>query len=283
MDWSLVLASQNIPATILHSGSQWGLQVREQDYEPAVRAIHQYRLENRHWHWRQPIPWSETTFHWGVLGWCVLLILVHWLTTQHLPHWRTGADFASSKAAAGEWWRAFTAIWLHADLGHLLANTTIGLILFGLAMARYSAGVALLATFLAGAAGNLAGLMLYPKAYIGVGASGMVMGALGIISVPALGYHWSHRFVRKHLVKAVFAGVLLFVLMGMNPASDVIAHAGGFGVGALLGVILNLAPEAFERSRRRWNRVAWALFVGLAVWTAWLATLAANLKAYASP
>src|SRR5512137_3026328 len=127
MDWSLVLASQDIPATIVQSDpTGWALLVEPGDYERAREAIRLYRLENRRWGWRQPIPWSEATFHWGSVGWCLLLIAVHWLTLTDFAGFRVSGQFDSAAAARGEWWRAFTAVLLHADLAHLLANTTIG-------------------------------------------------------------------------------------------------------------------------------------------------------------
>ena len=45
----------------------------------------------------------------------------------------------SAAVSKGAWWRLFTAILLHNDLGHLMANMTIGFVVLGLAMARYGA------------------------------------------------------------------------------------------------------------------------------------------------
>jgi hypothetical protein len=63
MDWSLVLVSQGIETTIdqAENGADWGLLVSEQDYGNALRAIRQYRLENRSW------PWQQAVFRPGLL------------------------------------------------------------------------------------------------------------------------------------------------------------------------------------------------------------------------
>jgi membrane associated rhomboid family serine protease len=271
MDWSLVLASQDIPATIIQTAEAgWALVVEPQDYERALGAIRQYRVENRHWAWRQPIPWSGATFHYGAVGWCFLLILVHWLTLNRLPDFAMAGALNSTKALNGEWWRVFTAILLHNDLGHLLANTTIGLLLFGLAMARYGAGVGLFAAYLAGVMGNLAGLWLHPKPYVGLGASGMVMGALGLITIPPFSHWSSHPRALKQLLQAAFASIMLFVLLGVAPSSDVIAHLGGFVAGAILGVALNFRPATALRDWR-FTTVAWVVFATLVTLTGWLA------------
>ena len=271
MDWSLVLASQDIPTTIVQSDEGgWGLAVEAPDYERALEAIRLYRLENRRWHWRQTIPWSEATFHWGALGWCLLLVLIHWLTLNRLPDFRIDAQFDSALVAGGQWWRAFTAILLHADVGHLLANTTIGFLLLGLAMARFGAGLALLAAYLAGAAGNVVGLMLHAKPYIGLGASGMVMGALGLIIISPYLRRSVHPRALKQLTQAIISGVLLFLLLGVDPASDVIAHLGGFVAGVLLGALLAAIPQRILQNSALIGG-AWVVLLGLFTWTGWLA------------
>ncbi len=84
--------------------------------------------------------------------------------------------------AHGQWWRLFTAIWLHADLAHLATNATIGLLLLGLAMGRYGTGAGLLAAYLAGAGGNLVAGLISLQPHRSLGASGMVIGCLGSAS-----------------------------------------------------------------------------------------------------
>jgi membrane associated rhomboid family serine protease len=274
MDWSLVLASQDISSTILQADpSGWALAVEPQEYERALEAIRQYRLENRRWGWRQRLPVSGMIFHWGALNWCALLALVHWALERLPPEIRGRATFASERATAGEWWRAFTAILLHADIGHLLANLSTGLILWGLAMARYGAGLGLLSAYVCGAAGNAAGLTLYPRAYVGVGASGMVMGALGLLTIPPLLRSLTHPWATKQVMQAVGGGLLLFLLFGVNPASDVIAHVGGYVCGMLVGIVLALLPERVLQSKvvTIGSVLVLAMLVG---WTGWLAETA---------
>ena len=57
--------------------------------------------------------------------------------------------------AGGEWWRVVTALWLHADVAHVVANVVSGLFLFGLVLATLgrARGAALLLA--AAALGNL--------------------------------------------------------------------------------------------------------------------------------
>jgi len=140
---------------------------------------------------------------------------------------------------AGEWWRLFRAIWLHADIAHLALNVTLGTVLIGLAMGRYGAFIGLGCAFLAGAGGNVAGLLIYPATHLGVGASGMVLGGLGMLAAQSLRMNWRNPVARSRALKGAIAGVLLFVMFGLSPEAnvDVIAHGGGFGTGFLLGAI----------------------------------------------
>lgn len=130
-------------------------------------------------------------------------------------------------------------MWLHADIAHLALNVTLGTVLIGLAMGRYGAFVGLFFSFLAGAGGNVAGLLFYPAAHLGAGASGMVLGGLGMLAAQSLNVNWRNPRARSQALKGVMAGVLLFMMFGLSsePNVDVIAHLGGFGTGFLLGAI----------------------------------------------
>ncbi|HZI31096.1 MAG TPA: rhomboid family intramembrane serine protease, partial [Candidatus Binatia bacterium] len=133
----------------------------------------------------------------------------------------------------------------------------------------YGAGIGLLATYLAGAGGNVAGLLLYPASHLGVGASGMVMGALGMLAAQSAMSFRHNPLSRKNVVRGVLAGLMLFVLFGLNPDADVIAHLGGFVTGLMFGVILMWLPANWQNSKA--NAAAGILFAGLLVTTSWLA------------
>ena len=73
MDWSLVLVSQGIEATIERNAeaNAWHLVVNSPDYLRAVQAIRQYKIENPNRIWRQELPWTGLIFDWR----CVLPML----------------------------------------------------------------------------------------------------------------------------------------------------------------------------------------------------------------
>jgi rhomboid protease GluP len=266
MDWGLVLASQGIEAILHQSDDGWELIVSAPDYERAQAHLRQYQAENRGWRWQQPLPATGLFFHWGSAGWVAAMVAIYYWSTAPFPAARRCGMMDGGAVGAGQWWRLFTAVSLHENLPHLMANATTGFILLGLAMARYGAGVGLLAAFLAGAAGNVAGWAFYPHPYQSLGASGMVMGALGLITVQSFAFWRAYRSGARFFLRAVAAGVLILVLLGFSPQADVVAHVGGFICGALFGCVLgHCRPEMLQR--RPANLAGIAVLAGLLVAT----------------
>ncbi len=269
MDWSLVLVSQGIETIIDHAEdrSGWGLLVAGQDYENALRVLRQYRLENRGWPWQQKVFQPGFLFDWGALAWALLVCLFYWLSTRTDLH-STGV-MDSAAVAHGQWWRLFTAMWLHADLAHLAANATFGLVLLGLAMGRYGTGIGLLAAYLTGAAGNLIAGVLSLQTHLSLGASGMVTGALGLLAVQSFSLWRQTRHARKFILSGICGGVMLFVLLALTPGTDVMAHLGGFVTGLVLGALLTLVPGIAQKPGA--NLLSGFVFTLLVIVPWWLA------------
>jgi rhomboid protease GluP len=266
MDWALVLVSQGIESTVdqIEAGG-WVLMVAPKEYEKSVALIRQSRLENLRWPWRKPIFKSHTIFDWGALAWVAVMLVFYGLSDRY-PGMRETGLMSGQAVVNGEWWRLFTATSLHADLAHLLANVGFGLILLGLTMGRYGTGIGLLAAFLAGAGGNLASWAVRGDTFRGLGASGVVMGALGLLAAQSVGL--LRRDVRaiKFVVAGFAGGVMLFALLGVTPGTDTVAHFGGFVAGIILGAGVTLAGD--EISRPGVNFVAGVILtaLGLCAW-----------------
>ncbi len=247
MDWGLVLTSQGIEAAIVREDERWALSLHPQDYDRASAVLNQYVAENRGWKWQQTLPGSDLTFHWGSLLWALATAAIYYWSMVLFPHMQSAGAMDSQLVHQGQWWRLFTAVTLHADVSHLLANITIGTVLIGFAMARFGAGAAVLATYIAGVLGNVAGLYMYADHHRSLGASGIVMAALGILAVQSLAlWHRDHSF-RQLLARALAAALLIMLLIGTSPQSDVVAHFGGFFAGAIFGYALSwVAPERLK-------------------------------------
>lgn len=267
MDWSLVLASQGIAPVIDRSAETgaWGLFVEPHEYPQAVAIIQQYQLENRGWKWRQPIYNSNYAFHWGVLLWVLLVAGWYWAAYIGGSQLDNVGVMSNVRVAQGEWWRLFTAVSLHVDLAHLASNLAIGILVLGCAMAAYGAGCALLITFFAGALGNVFGLVLRPDPYLGEGASGMVMGALGLMTVHSLSLWRDRSAPPGQVLRGLLSGVLLFMLVGLSPSSDVLAHLGGYIGGLIGGGLMAFLPPSIRSLNRLQHGLVvltLALFIG---------------------
>ncbi len=270
MDWSLVLASQGIEHAIDHDeAAGWILSVTAADHDLALAQIRQYRLENRHWRWRRPIFQPGLFFDWSCVGW-VGLTLIFYGWSESRSGLRSLGMMDVGAVSQGQWWRLFTATLLHADLTHLALNAVFGFLFLGLALGRYGPGVGLLASYLAGAGGNVSDWLVYDAGQRGLGASGVVMGALGLITFPSLAQIKSrHSNAFRLVIGGLVGGALLFLFVGTSPEADVVAHLGGFISGWLLGLLLAFAPRFVPGPRI--NLAAGILFVVLVLLPWWLA------------
>lgn len=274
LDWSLVLVSQGIDTSIGCDPevNSWQLIVPLNDHAQALRALTQYRSENQFRPWRQELPWTGLLFD-GRSAVCMLpFVLLYTIEATGHGELRTAGLMDNQAVRAGEWWRLITAVTLHGDLAHLAANVTTGLLLLGLAMGASGPGVGLLASFLGGVGGNLAGFWLHGESHRSLGASGMVMGALGLLAAQWLGLLRRGMSPRQLAARGVLSGCFLLVLLGFSPQKnvDVLAHVAGFITGLLLGTGLAFCPDAF--SRNRWANLMAALgciaLAGAAWWQA---------------
>lgn len=181
---------------------------------------------------------------WGLYAaWMTALVLIFlW------QHSTPGASdrFSSSSIglfSRGEWWRPFTALFLHADASHLIGNLLSGL-LFGTLVSRSVGAVRGWALILAsGTLGNtLTSAITWPESFTSIGASTAVFGALGILS--GVGFSALLR-ARLNLSWArtaapVIAGIVLLGWLGGGSEggnTDVLGHIFGFSSGMSAGWI----------------------------------------------
>lgn len=173
---------------------------------------------------------------------------------------RAGALFRPA-VLAGEWWRALTAMFLHAGWLHLGLNM-YGLFLLGrfaegvLGKARYL--VVYVASGLCGAAASTA----VGAGALSVGASGAIMGLCGglIVTLVLRRGAWPEAWRRTLLVNLTFLGALQIFIGFQVPMIDNATHVGGMVGGA--GTTLLMAPGgllASSPSGRLFARISAAL------------------------
>lgn len=273
-EWALALMSQGIPSTLVedgHSGAL-ALEVEATQTSAALRILKQYHVENRGWGLRQELPVVHLSFHWACLGWAAALVLVHYLTALPRSPMVEAGVLAQTVRSADEWWRLFTAVTLHRDIAHLASNLVSGTLLLGLGMARHGVGPGLLGPWLAAVLANLAALFVYGPDYRSLGASGMVLAALGVLTITGAREAFRRQPGWKPLFATLSAGLMIFVLTGSNPASDLVVHLGGFVFGLGAGLVLEWLHPSNER--HSWRQACAFLLVVISALAAWFRALA---------
>ena len=161
----------------------------------------------------------------------------------------------------GQWWRAVTALTLHSDVMHVAGNA-VAFLVFLSALGRWlGGGLALFATLLAGAAGNLLTAYVYGSPHNVVGASTATFAALGLLGGLQFMRRYAARTVgrfKRAFLLAVAASLGLFAMLGVGEQSDmltlfhdvfqrpgpqvgnrsdILAHASGLGFGLGFGLL----------------------------------------------
>lgn len=261
MDWSLVLASQDIPHFIASPDAMgdWSLRVAEADFSRATTSIELFEAENKTHPWQQPYLEGRIVFDWLALVWVATLIAIHALAGAGSTVQSRGI-MNGVLVSHGEWWRLVTATQMHADWGHLASNAALGLILLGLVMGRWGTASGMFAALLSGVGGNIADWLLIPERN-SLGASTVVMGCIGLLATMPRAKR-SHGFGGwRGVLGSITGAVMLFVLLGLDPRSDVLAHAGGFITGLALAMLLRWQPM-LTRARHA-NLIASLALTGL--------------------
>ena len=154
-----------------------------------------------------------------------------------------GALYGPLVVLKGEWWRLFTAMFLHAGMTHILMNM-FSLYLIGRGMEMYFDTRSYLIIYLfSGLLGGLASLYMHPNS-VGIGASGAIFGVFGALA----GFFLAHRDKIAAHSKAFmkdFAVVLgINLVLGLSISSiDVSAHIGGLIIGLIGGFVISKDPK----------------------------------------
>ncbi|RYD17901.1 MAG: rhomboid family intramembrane serine protease [Verrucomicrobiaceae bacterium] len=192
----------------------------------------------------------ETKIHssgrWVTGLWVLALLLVFIQQGRDASLVDRGASSSVAILRDGEWWRAFTALFLHADVSHLAGNLAGGAV-FGTLVSRSIGSPGTWPMILAcGTLGNLlTARIVSPEEFVSIGASSAVFAALGILSGLGLAETFRERMNlpwTRILGPALAGLVLLGWLGGGAPGSntDVLGHVCGFAVGLVAGAILRL-------------------------------------------
>lgn len=217
-------------------------------FEPVLLALRRSSMEHKHAHDLYPLKQSDSA---KIPGWLeqkpklkdinpsLVIYLLCILCTGFARHpaipqglWVSGESIFSKQ----EYWRLFTALLVHGDWGHLLANSPL-LLIFSWYLRTYFGLILFpLVSIAAGMLTNLITIWFYPPGLRLVGASGMVYAMVAMWLVFYMSYEV--RFTRlARAMRAIGFALVLMAPTSFSPRTSYLAHGVGFGIGALIALL----------------------------------------------
>ncbi|MGA3192756.1 MAG: rhomboid family intramembrane serine protease [Candidatus Bathyarchaeia archaeon] len=145
----------------------------------------------------------------------------------------------------GEAWRLLTAIFIHANLLHIVGNMLF-LLIFGLRAEKlFDLKEYLSVYFLSGLAGGLLTLLMGPDTW-SIGASGAIFGMLGACTI------YARRSIGQSIMYALLYS-FFFLVINIGPDVNVLAHIGGLVTGLLIGYLLAMTRKPQQTVTYQYN------------------------------
>lgn len=155
-----------------------------------------------------------------------------------------------------EWYRAVTALTLHADAAHLCGNIAFGALFLALLARGAGLGRALWLMLLGGSLGNALAVLLRREPVESIGFSTALFACVGALS----GLMALRGAGRREMLLPVAAGAGLLAMLGTEgERTDYLAHVAGLVAGLALGMWEGL------RQKRKWPTLPQWLWATLAI------------------
>jgi membrane associated rhomboid family serine protease len=238
----LVVLSMGLSYWLMPSGGRFRLLVEAKYLEPIRRQISCYDRESLYWP-PKPESYLESPSREGFatpLLWAGALVIIFLLQCSRPGDLeKVGALDAAALFDRGEAWRLGSALFLHADLGHLVSNLLGGIFVFFSVVTVLGAQRGWLLILVSSLLGNLVAASInYPGPYHSLGASTAIFGGLGLLTGRALFTvrKTDHPHRIRTVIEPLAAGLALLGLFGAGGLhTDLVAHLGGFFSGLALG------------------------------------------------
>lgn len=151
----------------------------------------------------------------------------------------------------GEWWRWITPIFVHAGLLHFFFNSFLLIQLGPVVEELYGAQRFWIVYLSCGIGGSLTSQL--PRFVISIGASGAIMGLIGLLLVA--GYR-SGGMLAQSMKRLTIRLIVYSLLLNLFFPIDHLAHIGGFATGALLALVVRTGPYRSSTERLVWQGLA---------------------------
>ncbi len=265
-EWGLVLTARNVPHTMQKAIGAWRLLTPAEYREKAILEISAYEIENvRPAQPEVELPLRENTAL--TIGILLLVGLFHGIAQNQwqlfgydasmapIPWKALGLANCLDMVVHKEWWRSVTALTLHADAGHVLANIASGALFLVPLCRELGSGAGWLLTLTAASGANVLSCRLQGPSHASLGGSTAVFAAVGVLAalravniyMAGRGSKESGLFDPRGPLLPLGAGLALLGFLGAasDARTDVVAHVCGFfcgiPVGGAAGLLLHRA------------------------------------------
>jgi rhomboid protease GluP len=266
-----------------HIENGWVIYVSAERADAALAEIEAYEKDNRNWppvESPEPIASTTESSSWSPI-WVVGFLTVFYFCLGPYDAERELLRTAAMDTEAvrgGDWWRLFTALTVHADAGHLIANVCTLLLLGHVACRQFGSGLAWALVLVSAVGGHLLETFFMPRGPASIGASTAGFGALGILAahrtVKLARRLQLSRIAARRIGLPLAAGFCMLALLGTGPRSDLASHLFGMLSGVILGAVIGFMSDPRLPA---WCHRVLELGCLAAIMTAWRVVLEAKL------
>jgi rhomboid protease GluP len=174
-----------------------------------------------------------------IVAWSIFILLVasvaYWKDFQKAAEWMP--VFQSAITVKHEYWRLWTALFAHADLGHLLSNSLTYFVVGYFLAGYFSLWLFPVLAFAMGGLINYLVVMGYPSDIRLIGVSGVVYWMAGAWLVLYFLIDKRKTFTQRTLRSIGVALGVFFPAAAFDPAISYKAHLYGFILGVFSGAV----------------------------------------------
>ena len=237
---ALVVLAMNLDCFVRETDGLYALEV-EPAAEGVIRSeLREYAAEQQEWRERAELPVGTVGMELALV-WVLSLVGVFFL---QLKDPGISDRFCNSSIAVlghAEWWRPFTALFLHADFPHLAGNVFLGGVFCVFVAQSFGQVRGWLLILASGTLGNAANAAKhYPEGFQSLGASTATFGALGLLVGMGLVLAWRSHSCRKFkpMLVPLAVGLFIFGWRGVGGENaDILGHLFGCLSGVVLGAL----------------------------------------------
>jgi len=252
LEWITALEAAGFAYRLAYTENGWVIYVPAERAEAALAELEAYEEDNRNWppvEAPEPVVSTTEPASWSPI-WVAGFLTVFFICLGPYDgenELLRAAAMDTEAVRGGEWWRLFTALTVHADVGHLIGNVCTLLLLGHLACRQFGSGIAWVLVLASGVAGHLLKTAFFPQGPVSIGASTTGFGTLGILAAyrtVAIGRRLRFaRLAARRIGLPLAAGFTMLAILGTGPRSDLASHLLGMFCGVVIGALLGFIVD----------------------------------------